>query len=317
MTRKLPMEIIEKLLYRGGKLLIAGGSKSYKTFTLLHFAYCVANGLNWWKWKTVKSRVLFINFELFEGEIANRFDRIQKAVGEGNQDLIRVANLRGRLKTVEDLQRWVAVIKEQGYRLIIIDPAYKLLKGRSENDASEIADLLNKVESIGRRANVAIAIAHHFAKGSASLKAAIDRMSGSGVWGRDPDTLIVISPHKIDGCYTIDVIVRSFPQPFQFVVEWEFPIFVMNEALDPSDLREPSKKGPEQKYSDELLAVPFGKNGQRELGIMEWLHALQADGLTITRRTLYRRARVEGSPFKVNARGKYEYVGLGDIAQQV
>src|SRR5215471_4985192 len=103
MTRNVPTQILINLLYRGGKLLIAGTSKSYKTFTLLHLAYCVSNGLDWWKWKTLKSKVLYINFELFEGEIANRLDKIQKAIGQGNLNLIDVANLRGRLKTVEDL----------------------------------------------------------------------------------------------------------------------------------------------------------------------------------------------------------------------
>jgi hypothetical protein len=315
MTRDVPMQILMNLLYRGGKLLIAGTSKSYKTFTLLHLAYCVANGLTWWKWKTVKSKVLYINFELFEGEIARRLDGIRAAVGEGNLDLIDVANLRGRLKTVEDLLKCSEKIKAKRYRLLIIDPAYKLLGHRSENDASEIADLLNKIEAIGQRANVAVAIAHRFAKGVASLKFAIDRMSGSGVWGRDPDALLVMTPHKIPDCFTIEVILRSFPPSDQFVIEFQFPIFTMNEVLDPGELQE-AKKGPEQKYSDEMLALPFGKNG-KELGIMEWLHALQVQGLNITRKTLYRRARIEGSPFKVNVRGKYEIREFGDTTRQV
>jgi hypothetical protein len=305
MTRTVPMQILTKMLYRGGKLLISSTSKSYKTFTLMHLAYCVSNGLDWWKWKTTKSKVLYINFELFDGEASQRMDKIQAAVGMGNQDLIDVANLRGRLKKVEDLLKLSDSIKEKGYRLLIIDPAYKLLDGRNESGASEIADLLNKVEAIGQRANVAVAIAHHYAKGVASLKFAIDRMSGSGVWGRDPDALLMMTPHKIPDCFTIEVILRSFPPSDQFVVEFQFPIFTVNEVLDPGELQE-AKKAPTQIYSNDLLVIPFLHNGNKELGIMEWLRELQKSGLSITRMTLYRRAREAGSPFKVNKNGKYE-----------
>jgi hypothetical protein len=88
---------------------------------------------------------------------------------------------------------------------------------------------------------------HHFTKGNASRKKPIDRMSGSGVFARDADTIITLTEHVEDGCYTLETTLRNFPPQAPFVVEWQFPLMVERPDLDPADF-----KGSEVEEEDEL-----------------------------------------------------------------
>ena len=299
MSRKLPTQIIEGVLYRGGKLLIGGGSKARKSFLLLHLAYCAANGLPWFGWALPRGKVLFINLELFESEAACRLDKIRETIG-GDDANIEVACLRGKLTSVEDLKRHAAAIKNCAYQFIVIDPAYKLLGSRDENAAGHVADLLNSIQNMAEEANVAVAIAQHFSKGNQSMKEAIDRFCGSGVWGRDPDALIILTAHQEEDCYTADVILRSFKPKDPFVVRFEFPLFVVADDLDPGDLKTPPGKKAgtfEQKYTDEELAFPFRQPRVTVLTVPEWQRMLREIlGKEVGRDTLYRRMKDPGFP---------------------
>jgi hypothetical protein len=66
-------------------------------------------------------------------------------------------------------------------------------------------------------------VAHHFAKGDSASKEAMDRMSGAGAWARDPDSILVLTPHEEPGCFTVTSILRNLPQLPEFVVEWAYP----------------------------------------------------------------------------------------------
>jgi hypothetical protein len=299
MSRKLPPQIIEGVLYRGGKLLIGGGSKARKSFLLLHLAYCAANGLPWFGWAMPAGKVLFVNLELFEAEAAWRLDKIREAIG-GDDANVEVACLRGKLTSVEELKRYAAAIKNCAYQFIVIDPAYKLLHGRDENAAGDVAGMLNSIQNVAEEANVAVAIAQHFSKGNQSMKEAIDRFCGSGVWGRDPDALIALTAHKETDCYTADVVLRSFRPLDPFVVRFEFPLFLPAADLDPQDLKAPPGKKAgtfEQKYTDEELTLPFHQPRVTVLTVPEWQNMLQKLlGKEVGRDTLYRRAKDASFP---------------------
>ena len=48
----LPLVIVEGLLHEGSKMVLGGGSKSFKTWCLADLALSVANGVPWWGIKT-------------------------------------------------------------------------------------------------------------------------------------------------------------------------------------------------------------------------------------------------------------------------
>jgi hypothetical protein len=69
----------------------------------------------------------------------------------------------------------------------------------------------------------------------------MDRMSGAGAWARDPDAVMIMTPHEEEDCYTVSSIVRSLPPKKDFVVQWDYPLMSVTD-LDPSELRSVSTK---------------------------------------------------------------------------
>ena len=119
-----------------------------------------------------------------------------------------------------------------------------------------MSDLLNRLEEISEKSGAACIYACHFSKGNQSTKDPIDRVSGSGVFGRDPDTIITITPHKMPGAYVFEAITRNLPPVRPFVISWDMPFFMRDDTLDPELLRKP-KTGREKQFKPEMLRRLF------------------------------------------------------------
>src|SRR5581483_10844775 len=127
--------------------------------------------------------------------------------------------------------------KAAGFALIVVDPVYKLYGGADENKAADVAGLLNGFESLSVHTGAATAFGAHFSKGNQSAKESIDRISGSGVFARDPDSLLIMTRHQEDDCFTVESTLRNFPQVEPFVVRWEYPLMRPDTQLDPAKLK--------------------------------------------------------------------------------
>jgi hypothetical protein len=226
-------------------MILGGTSKSNKSWCLLDLAVSVASGEKWWGRRCTRLPVVYINFELHVWAIAQRLNALCGARPEckGLGDTLHVWNLRGhnadltllRPKLEEQLAR-------HQFGLIIIDPAYKVLGDRDENANGEIAGLMNELEALAKSSSAAVIVAHHFAKGDSTSKEAMDRMSGAGAWARDPDSILVLTPHEEPGCFTVTSILRNLPQLDEFVVEWDYPLMRLAPELNPEALRRPQAK---------------------------------------------------------------------------
>ena len=156
---------------------------------------------------------------------------------------MHVWNLRGhnadltllRPKLEEQLDRYE-------FGMIILDPAYKVLGARDENANGDIASLMNELEGLVQRTRAALVVAHHFAKGDSTGKNAMDRMSGAGAWARDPDSIVVLTPHEEEECFTVTPILRNLPRVDEFVVRWDYPRMLVAKDLNPEALRRPQAK---------------------------------------------------------------------------
>jgi len=115
--------------------------------------------------------------------------------------------------------------------------------------------LLNEVEKLAHRTGAAVVISHHFAKGSAAGKDSKDRVSGSGVWARDPDALVTITPHETEGAFTIEATLRNFAPREAFVVKWEWPLLRPSGDLDPTQLKQAPGGRPREHTAASLLAT--------------------------------------------------------------
>ena len=203
----LAPELIGGLLRKGHKGLIAGPSKMGKTFLLMSLVIAVAEGTSWLGHPCQQGRVLYINMEVDPASCLHRFEDIYTAMhlpanGIGNIDVL---NLRGRVKPLSKLASQIVHRARKrgpdpehgGYSLIIIDPLYKVLTG-DENSASDMAEFCNFIDMLCAELGCSVIYAHHHSKGKQGFKSSIDRMSGSGVFARDPDAILDFSPLVAD-----------------------------------------------------------------------------------------------------------------------
>ncbi|MEI6656620.1 MAG: hypothetical protein WCP45_17795, partial [Verrucomicrobiota bacterium] len=114
---------------------------------------------------------------------------------------------------------------------------YKGLGSRNENDAGDIASLLNEVEQLAVKSGAAVVFGAHFSKGNQAGKDSIDRIGGSGVFARDPDVILTMTPHEDADAHVIDLTLRTLPPVPAFVVRWADTLFVTDREADPARLK--------------------------------------------------------------------------------
>src|SRR5262249_33138406 len=153
----------------------------------------------------------------------------------------------------------------QQYSLIVLDPTYKLLGERDENRAGDIATLLNGFERLAVETSAAVAFGTHFSKGNQALKESMDRIGGSGVFARDPDTILTMTRHEQDGAFSVEPILRTHAPVKPCVIEWDFPLMKRNDDLDPANLRQ-AKGGRQAKYGIEDLVDQLQSLGKSKSG---------------------------------------------------
>ena len=185
-------EVIAGVLRQGHKLLLAGPSKAAKSFGLIKLTASIAEGQDWFGWHCLQGPVLYVNLELDRPSCLHRFKDVYQALGwkPNNIGNIDIWNLRGSAVPMDKLApKLIRRAASRNYVAVIIDPIYKVLTG-DENSAEEMASFCNQFDRIATSLGAATIYAHHHSKGSQGGKRAIDRSSGSGVFGRDPDAVL-------------------------------------------------------------------------------------------------------------------------------
>jgi hypothetical protein len=278
-----PDQLIEGLLHKGSKLSLGGSSKAFKTWILAGLGIAVSSGSDWMGFKTTKGKVLFLNFEIQPSAWQSRIAAITKAKGITLEpDMFQLWNLRGYGADFRTLiPKIIERAQSESYSLIILDPIYKLYGATDENAAGDVAALLNSLEHLAVETGAAIAYGTHFAKGNASTKEALDRISGSGVFARDPDSLIIFTAHEEPMAFTVEPILRNFKPIEPFVVRWNFPMMERDDFLDPSNLKQ--TVGKKKEYDPaELLSVIASNDENNPISISDWALAGNVKRQTLT-----------------------------------
>jgi hypothetical protein len=301
-----PQELIAGILHRGSKLALGGSSKAFKTWTLLDLALSVALGAPWLGFETEQGKVLFLNFEIQPQPWQRRIAAVTRAKEtELKPGAMQLWNLRGH---AADFRQLVPLIiqrtRRDGFSLVILDPIYKIYGGTDENAAGDVAALLNSLERLAVETGAAIAYGCHFAKGNASGKEALDRISGSGVFARDPDSLLIFTAHEEPDAFTVEPILRNFAPVEPFCVRWQYPLMQRDEALDPAKLKQVAGK---KKAHDplELLALIASNDEQNPVSVGQW-----ADRAGVPRTTL------NGYLTEMRLRGWIKTIGDGTTAKK-
>lgn len=268
----VPPEIIVGVLHQGLKGILGSASKARKTWVEIDMAVSVANGIKFWKWDTNKNRVLLINLEIPRAFIKQRLREVIRAKQKDNPDVgislnnLDIWTLRGYASPLSVLApKLYERIRNTQYGLIIIDPIYKTMVGEEENSTAVIGEMCNQVEQISMLTGAAVVYAAHYSKGNKSATDAIDRISGSGVYGRDADSIICMTALNTPDAYSVDLILRNLPEQPSFAIAWKFPLMDMRADLDPGDLKKVG--GRKSDYDDNDVLDLLSKTG---LTTTEW-----------------------------------------------
>lgn len=184
--------LIDGVLRKGHKMLIAGPSKAGKSFLQIELCIAIAEGKKWLQWGCAQGRVLYVNLELDAASCLHRFRDVYDALGIRAENLknIDIWNLRGKSVPMDKLSpKLIRRAAKKDYVAIIIDPIYKVITG-DENSADQMARFCNQFDKVCTELGCAVIYCHHHSKGSQGGKKSMDRASGSGVFARDPDALL-------------------------------------------------------------------------------------------------------------------------------
>ena len=199
----LPPAVIENVLRQGHKMLISGPSKAGKSFLLMELGICFAEGRKWMgMFECHQCKVLYINLEI-DGPSANQrmlniYDAMNIPEKDRHAENIYMWHMRGHAQPLNKLTPQIIdrVNMLGDVKVIIVDPIYKIMTG-DENNASEMGTFCNYFDKIGTKTGCSVIFCHHHSKGAQGAKKAQDRASGSGVFTRDPDAVLDISPLEI------------------------------------------------------------------------------------------------------------------------
>lgn len=254
--------LIDGVMRRGDKMCVAGPSKAYKSFSLIQLAIAITCGTRWFGWKCEQGRVLYVNCELrgesFRKRIWEVADKMQGVSRNAIAENMDIWNMRGRTQPLnKSKERIIEEGEERNYDLIILDPIYKLFSG-DENSAEEVSDFMLSMDELAMRMHASIAYCHHHSKGAKGGISAQDRFSGSGVFARDCDELIDISPldlkdHSITewnyaptaSAWRIETVIRDFEPKRPINVVFDYPIHHVDETgyLDEFNILSPQSVG--------------------------------------------------------------------------
>lgn len=238
--RDLAPEVIKGVLRKGHKMLLGGSSKAGKSFALIELAAALASGTKWLGWECRKSRVLYFNFEIDPASFVYRVHKVCDALHtRPAPGMLQVWNMRGKFVGLDDfIDAVTSYCANQHIDVLIIDPIYKLTMG-DENKASDIIKLCNAFDRLASVLNASVVYCHHFAKGTAfanASKAVADRVSGSGVFGRDADAILTMTQLDFDGFsdddnttgWRVDACLREFAPPKPFNIFFRYPVHVVD-----------------------------------------------------------------------------------------
>ena len=278
--------VIAGLLRAGEMGIMAGESKSNKSWAAIQAAVCVANALPFLGNETSPARVLIVNTELQEATLHFRLSETRKALDA----------FTGSAPSAKDIELWnlrntkigsgfgaelSRICEGEQIGFVILDPLYPLLGDRDENSNGDMAALLGEVRSYCEEAGAAALITHHYAKGNSAAKSAIDRASGAGAIARFADSMLTISRHTKDNHFVLETALRSFAPFPATVLKWDFPLLYPVTGEDTKALQ-----GGRPRAATPAAILPYFADG---ITRSKWAHTV-ADagvmGLSTARRVI-------------------------------
>ncbi|UMU18459.1 AAA family ATPase [Lactococcus lactis] len=254
--------LIDGVLRRGHKMLIAGPSKAGKSFALMEMCIAIAEGIPWFGFNCERGKVLYINMELDRPSAYKRFKDIYQGMNVPPNHLknISIWNMRGHSIPMDKLTpKLIRRAQKEKFDAVIIDPIYKVLTG-SENDAEQMAKFTNNFDKVAAELGTSVIYCHHHSKGAQGGKSSMDRSSGSGVFARDPDAILDLIELEVTDSLRKQQDARAVANFYVAKIRDEKPEY-LNEIGQDDFLSAPEMR--------KHLALAFGDERAREISGFE------------------------------------------------
>ncbi|TNU81761.1 AAA family ATPase [Lactococcus cremoris] len=254
--------LIDGVLRRGHKMLIAGPSKAGKSFALMEMCIAIAEGIPWFGFNCDRGKVLYINMELDRPSAYKRFKDIYQGMNVPPNHLknISIWNMRGHSIPMDKLTpKLIRRAQKEKFDAVIIDPIYKVLTG-SENDAEQMAKFTNNFDKVAAELGTSVIYCHHHSKGAQGGKSSMDRSSGSGVFARDPDAILDLIELEVTESLRKQQDARAVANFYAAKIRDEKPEY-LNEIGQDDFLSAPEMR--------KHLALAFGDERAREIAGFE------------------------------------------------
>jgi|TARA_Y100000310_G_scaffold332145_1_gene407174 RecA-family ATPase len=146
------------ILRQQNRLCVFGGPKMFKSLMAAQIGLCIASGVPWLGFKTVKAKVTILQAELAERDFRDRLIPMSQNVALPPNSLFVETDTGFKLDIPGNLTRLETHLKKEQPDVLILDPWYKMLSVEDNKSYDKSKDIMDK---LGRDYGVAIIMIHH------------------------------------------------------------------------------------------------------------------------------------------------------------
>lgn len=197
--------IEDGILLPGTVMMLFGAAGTWKTMNVLHLAYSIAKGTDWFGFSTAQATVLCHQVELPKALYKDRFTKYKNGnratsgnvfftTPEDDVLLDTTFGLGELTKNIEEIKRRAVDLSLP--LVIIIDPLYLYLSGHI-SDEYDVRKFQRNVNSLRRKYNATFLIIHHARLtrvdgGGQVVDLGAEEIMGSSYWNNWLDTIVRI-----------------------------------------------------------------------------------------------------------------------------
>ncbi len=150
---------LDGLLPKHGKAMLYGPPKVGKSLVSLQLARCIASGEDFLDIKTVKGRVLYLQFELGEEILQSRL----LSTKQSYEDVFVGTTFSLKLDSNVGQKEIRATLEAVEPNVLILDPLYKAING-DENESHDMLAVLNYIDTLIEAFDCSVFLIHHAGK---------------------------------------------------------------------------------------------------------------------------------------------------------
>lgn len=168
-----PCVIDQGVLVTGGKLILYGRFKTWKSMIAMHAAVCISQGKPWFGFDVTQSPVFLFQAEIPMAQFRKRLLKYAyhhgclPKVGGQLPGLILARDPKIRLDTgygadllLKEIKSWS---KYSVIKVLIIDPIYKMIQGNI-SDSKDVGRMQYNLEHIAEELGLSLILVHHTRK---------------------------------------------------------------------------------------------------------------------------------------------------------